>query len=197
MLICDTGRRCVDANIASCLFLRSPRERILQSRVDALAPPEQRSVWDARWPSFEKPVAPSQLFRVTDELAMPDGTRVAATLSVASIQADRQLVVIDFPTTRPSARDADEPPSTAGRALTDRERQVLTLVALGNTGLEIAAELYLSPATVQSHVNNALLKLNARNRSHGIAIAMSAGEIDLGVPLADRASPFRKSRMPR
>jgi DNA-binding CsgD family transcriptional regulator len=196
ILICDASRRCVDVNIAACLFLRSPRERLLRSRIDALAPPELRSVWDARWPSFAAPGTPSRLSAVTDELAMPDGTRVAATLSVASIDRDRQLVVIGFATTRARTGDADGPSSSAGRALTERERQVLTLVALGNTGPEIAAELYLSPATVQSHVNNALLKLNARNRSHGIAIAMSTGEIDVGVPLGERSSPFSRPRMP-
>jgi DNA-binding CsgD family transcriptional regulator len=192
MLICDEYRRCVDANVSACLFLRSSRERILQSRVDALAPPELRSELEARWPSFEGPTSPSRLVWMFDELAMPDGTRVAAVLSVAAIAPDRRLAVIDFPPVRSLvvAAGADGTSSPSARVLTDREREVLTLVALGNTGLRIAAQLHLSPATVQSHVNNALLKLNARNRAHGIAIAMAVGEIELGgVPL-ERSSPF-------
>ena len=63
--------------------------------------------------------------------------------------------------------------------LTDRERQVLTLVALGNTGDQIAAQLSLAPSTVQTHVVNALNKLRAKNRAHGIAIALQTGELDL------------------
>jgi DNA-binding CsgD family transcriptional regulator len=178
MLICDTDRRCVDANVASCLFLRSPRETIIDSRLDALVPPEQRADSDARWASVRARAGAARLVRVADELAMPDGTRVAATLSVAGILPDRQLVVIDF---QADPLTAEASPRVA-RALTDREREILKLVAVGNTGIEIAAELYLSPATVQTHVNNALLKLNARNRTHGIAIAITTREIDFESP---------------
>jgi len=43
-----------------------------------------------------------------------------------------------------------------------------------------AAALFLSPATVQTHVTNSLIKLGAKNRAHGISIALRAGELDLG-----------------
>lgn len=63
--------------------------------------------------------------------------------------------------------------------LTRRERDILTLVALGNTSAEIAARLALSPATVQTHMIDALTILKAKNRAHGIAIALQSGEITL------------------
>ena len=175
MLICDDRRDCVDVNVAACLFLRSPRETLLRSRIDDLVPPESRPGIEARWERFQEDASPSQLSRAPDELVMPDGVVVEATLSVRALGAHRHLVVIDFPPARAVAGDVR---STAGRALTARERQVLTRVAEGETGARIAAELYLSPATVQSHVNSALLKLNAKNRAHGISIAMRSGEID-------------------
>jgi len=62
--------------------------------------------------------------------------------------------------------------------LTKREREILALVALGKTGLEIAAQLFVSPSTVQTHMVNTLVKLGARNRAHGIAIALQTGELD-------------------
>ena len=55
------------------------------------------------------------------------------------------------------------PKRTVGRS--DRERQVLGLVADGHTDAEIAEILRLSPYTVQNHVKSILRKLNARNRT--------------------------------
>lgn len=62
-------------------------------------------------------------------------------------------------------------------ALTDREREVVSLVALGATGPEIADELHISHDTVRSHVRNAMTKLGARSRAHLVAKALTAGFI--------------------
>lgn len=77
-----------------------------------------------------------------------------------------------------------EPPAVP--LLNDRERQVLTRVADGMTGADVADELYLSQATVERHVSSGLRKLGARNRAHGIAIALRTGE--LARPDAERGS---------
>ncbi len=55
--------------------------------------------------------------------------------------------------------------------LTDREEEVLALVARGHTNAEIAAELYIGVTTVKTHVTSLLTKLGARNR---VEIAMWA-----------------------
>lgn len=60
------------------------------------------------------------------------------------------------------------PQRTVG--LTDRERQVLGLVADGHTDAEIAGMLTLSVYTVQNHVKSILRKLNARNRTQASTI---------------------------
>lgn len=64
--------------------------------------------------------------------------------------------------------------------LTDREREVLSLVADGNTNPEIAQRLFLSPKTVRNHVSNIFTKLQVADRAHAIARARDAG---LGTPL--------------
>jgi DNA-binding CsgD family transcriptional regulator len=56
--------------------------------------------------------------------------------------------------------------------LSPREREVLTLLAGGNTIQEIADELVLSPLTVRTHVRNAKDKLHARTTAHAVAIAL-------------------------
>jgi DNA-binding NarL/FixJ family response regulator len=64
-------------------------------------------------------------------------------------------------------------------SLSAREREIMSLLAEGLTGENVAERLFLSAETVKTHVRNAMAKLEARNRVHAIAIALRQGEIDL------------------
>jgi DNA-binding NarL/FixJ family response regulator len=64
-------------------------------------------------------------------------------------------------------------------ALTPREVEVLRLVAKGNANKEIAAQLSLTEETVKSHIRNILAKLEAKDRTHAVAIGAKRGIIDL------------------
>jgi DNA-binding NarL/FixJ family response regulator len=70
-------------------------------------------------------------------------------------------------------------PGTAGgnllRGLTDRELEVLTMVARGRSNAEIAEQLTISPATAKTHVAHLLTKLDARDRIQLVIIAYQAG----------------------
>lgn len=70
---------------------------------------------------------------------------------------------------------------TAGRTgvLSDRERQVLSLLARGLTGEAIADRLGLAAETIRTHLRNAMKKLNASTRAHAVALAVRKGEISL------------------
>jgi DNA-binding NarL/FixJ family response regulator len=59
--------------------------------------------------------------------------------------------------------------------LTEREREVLALVGRGLTNAEIAATLYISPATAKTHVSRVMLKLGARDRAQLVVIAYETG----------------------
>jgi DNA-binding NarL/FixJ family response regulator len=65
-------------------------------------------------------------------------------------------------------------------ALTDRERQVLALVAEGLTNEEIAKRLILSPATARTHVGRLFAKLDARNRAQLVVLAYETGLVRPG-----------------
>jgi DNA-binding NarL/FixJ family response regulator len=63
--------------------------------------------------------------------------------------------------------------------LSPREREVLSLLAEGLTGEDIARRLHLSSETIRTHVRNAMEKLEAHTRVHALALALRQGEIAL------------------
>jgi DNA-binding NarL/FixJ family response regulator len=80
-------------------------------------------------------------------------------------------------TVAPATRDAarlDE--------LTDREHEVLRLMARGATNAEIAATLYVAEATVKTHVGSIFTKLRVRDRAAAIVFAYDHGEVRPGPP---------------
>lgn len=73
-------------------------------------------------------------------------------------------------------------PDAVGRpakALSGRESEILTLLARGLTGEEIAQRLVLSPETIRTHVRNAMGKLEARTRTEAVVKALDRGEIQI------------------
>ena len=66
--------------------------------------------------------------------------------------------------------------------LTEREIDVLRLIAAGNSNKRIADQLSIGEATVKSHVTNILSKLGANDRAHAVTIALDRGFIELHIP---------------
>jgi len=65
-------------------------------------------------------------------------------------------------------------------ALTDREREVVALVAQGLTNDDIAQRLFLSPLTVKTHINRAMTKIGARDRAQLVVVAFQSGLVRPG-----------------
>ncbi|MFD5321017.1 response regulator [Streptomyces sp. NPDC127098] len=74
-----------------------------------------------------------------------------------------------------AARPAAPPPARAPTGVTEREREVLTLVGAGLTNAEIAERLSISAATAKTYVTRLLAKLDARDRVHLVIIAYETG----------------------
>ena len=72
------------------------------------------------------------------------------------------------------------PPSRRFDVLTDREREVVALVAAGLTNEEIAGKLFISPATAKTHVSRAMIKLGARDRAQLVVLAYESGLVRPG-----------------
>ena len=67
--------------------------------------------------------------------------------------------------------------------LTEREREILVLVAHGLSNDDIAERLYLSPLTAKTHVNRAMTKLDVRDRAQLVVLAYRSGLVRPGEPL--------------
>ena len=83
------------------------------------------------------------------------------------------------------AREGAGKPAGPEDELTDREREVLRLVAEGATNREIASRLYVTENTVSFHMKNILGKLHLKNRAQAAAFAIRAGLADDDDPGGD------------
>jgi len=75
---------------------------------------------------------------------------------------------------RAQSKDADAA-ETIRAELSDRELQVLKLIANGNDNAQIARELFISPKTVKNHISNILMKLQIENRIQAAVYAVRSG----------------------
>jgi DNA-binding NarL/FixJ family response regulator len=87
-------------------------------------------------------------------------------------------VISQPPISQPSATDPPGPPAAPRKppaGLTAREAEVLTLLASGLSNPEIARRLYLSNATVKTHINRIFAKTGARDRAQAVRYAYQHG----------------------
>ena len=112
----------------------------------------------------------------TRSKALVDGIRtVAAGDALLSPQATRGLIARVV--TEPVAPRLD---TETFAVLTDREREMVALVARGLSNDEIATREYLSPLTVKTHINRAMMKLGVRDRAQLVVLAYEGGLIQPG-----------------
>jgi DNA-binding NarL/FixJ family response regulator len=115
-----------------------------------------------------KDVPPAELVSAIRTVARGD--------AVVSPRITRRLLdeyAVQLPDLTAGAGDTAEHPAMA--QLTDREREVLLAVADGLSNAEIAERLYVSEATVKSHVGRLLAKLGLRDRVQAVVFAFQSG----------------------
>ncbi|MEU0674649.1 response regulator transcription factor [Streptomyces sp. NPDC006172] len=102
---------------------------------------------------------------------------VAAGDALIAPGVTRRLIA-DF-VARPEAAVPGRPPRPLA-GITEREREVLTLIGRGRSNTEIAEDLYISVATAKSHVSRLLTKLDARDRVQLVITAYESGLVTCG-----------------
>lgn len=190
MLIADDRRRWVHGNASACELLGLVAEEIPWCSLDDFTDPNERRRLDEQWRAFLIRGAAEGSY----EMHVPGRGPVTVEFSAtANVLPGRHLAVFvpyDKTSTKEAQPAAPRPAAWAavevevgGRGqLTAREREVITLVAAGLRGGDMAERLLLSPETIKSHVRNAMGKLGARTRAHAVAIALVAGQITWEIP---------------
>jgi PAS domain S-box-containing protein len=194
MLIADDHRRWVTGNAAACELLGIAQEELPWHTMDDFTPPSERERLEEQWKAFLTDGMAEGWY----ELYVPDHGAVPVEFSAtANVLPERHLSVFippDNPSTEQPeghlAREVAWTPLVAEDSrrlqLTEREREVMTLIAGGLHSDDVAACLFVSPETVKSHVHNAMGKLGAHTRAHAVAVALVTGQItwvnDLSAP---------------
>jgi DNA-binding NarL/FixJ family response regulator len=115
------------------------------------------------------------LVKDTDPVELIHGVRVTAHGDALLAPSVTRRLIAEF-----AMRIKVPPPSQDLNSLTEREREVMTLVAAGLSNDEIASRLVVSPATAKTHVSRVLTKLRARDRAQLVVLAYESGMVRPG-----------------
>lgn len=170
IVLLDDHRRIVDVNDAVLsLFGVDDKRDLIGSSIEESIRAEEREQAARDWEAFLR----SGEYTGSRVLLRADAAEVR--VDFAALLADvggRRLAIYviatDDPACEPSAGLADKLP------LRSREREVVTLIALGLDTAEIAEQLYISPSTVRTHVRNAMARLGAHTRAQLVAKVLCA-----------------------
>ena len=173
MVLLDGHRRIVDANGAYLKLLGYRREQIIDRPIYTFnvgGPQMSHTEWRAAMAAGE--------FSGERELLAADGSKVGMQLAATTeiVTGRRLVLLVALSTSRWGPRfrrttTLDTKPGT----LSQREREIVRLVALGYTGPEIAEELRIAHDTVRTHTRNAMTKVGARSLAQLVAKALGEG----------------------
>lgn len=108
-----------------------------------------------------------------DGVAAKTGSPASFVAAVRAVARGDSYIDPDLPSGE-APEHGDQP------RLTPREREIVALLSQGLSGEDIAVELFLSPATVRTHIRNAMDRTGAKTRPHLVAIAASSDQISIG-----------------
>jgi DNA-binding CsgD family transcriptional regulator len=173
MVLADERRIQVDVNSAYAQLLsRRPSELVGRPLYEFVrgGPLVTEEEWRERLKQDE--------FSGDAELRLPSGDTVLVQWAAhPELVTGRRLVLFVGLTTFRAGRHfrRQVEPSDADAVMSDREVEIARLIALGESGPEIAAQLHITHNTVRTHVRNAMNKTSARSRAHLVAKALGAG----------------------
>jgi PAS domain S-box-containing protein len=171
IVLLDDERRIVEVNEAGLSLFGGERQELIGTSIADSIRPAERDLAAREWDQFLK----TGEYSGTRALVRADGSEVQIDFAarIAIVDGRRLAIYVavgDDPSCSPSAALAGELP------LTEREREVVTLIALGRETAQIAAELHISPETVRTHVRNAMSRLGAHTRAQLVAIVLCTGQ---------------------
>jgi DNA-binding CsgD family transcriptional regulator len=194
MVLVDDERRFAAVNDAATQLYQSSREEIVGRKAGTGIADEDPAIGERIWQELVRTgeYYGEQLVR------RPSGPSLRVGYAAHATNLDQQwfaLVVVlsaqvepqgeELISSAPPAGSSNAGPEAApepapglisqGKGLTPRELEIVERVALGRSTPQIAADLNLSPATVRSHVRNAMVKTGAHTRAQLVALLLGDG----------------------
>jgi PAS domain S-box-containing protein len=173
MLLVDDGRQIVDVNGALLQLLGYRRAQVVGRHLYEFAaggPLMTRQEWAA--------ALARRRFSGEAELVGADGVTVGVQWGATTeLVTGRLLVLVVALSVSGRGRGLRLPgaPEAGRSTLSNREREIVRLVALGGTSPEIGDQLQISHHTVRTHLRNSMKKVGARSRAHLVAKALGEG----------------------
>jgi PAS domain S-box-containing protein len=175
MCLIDEARRIVDVNDSSLAMIRRSRAQVIGSpAVDFIAPMD-RVESEKRWQAILE--TESGEFHGTGTVILGDGSELELEYAARMVRiSGRRLAIYVMLWEREGLGHSETEAASTG-ALTEREREIVTAVAMGHQTAQIAADLYISPETVRTHVRNVMEKTGAHTRAHLVAKVLGEGDV--------------------
>jgi PAS domain S-box-containing protein len=166
--VLDEARCFVEINQPGLDLFGRRRAELIGSSIVDLVKPEERAASAAGW---------AELLRVgynegTRTFVRPDGSEIEFVFAARlAIVGERRLgIYVILP--QGGSWILSAPTADSGTNLTPREREIVTLIAMGRGTTELAEELHISPDTVRTHVRNAMAKAGVHTRAELVAVVM-------------------------
>jgi DNA-binding CsgD family transcriptional regulator len=173
MILADEQRRMVEVNSAFARLLRRPQKALIGHHVYEFLEGGPR-LSDEEW----RAALMSDEFVGEGSMKRSDGELVQVQWAAhPTLVTGRPLVLCVALSTSRAGRHFRREVQDDGEdgVLSEREHEIVRLIANGESGPEIAESLGISHNTVRTHVHNAMVKLGARSRAHLVAKALCAG----------------------
>jgi PAS domain S-box-containing protein len=173
MVLADEDRHIVDVNGALLQLLGHRRADVVGRPMWEFVAGEP-AMTSAQWAG----ALARHRFSGEAEMVRSDGDVVRVQWGATTEQATgRRLVLVVALSVSGRGRGVRQVTASEGRgrALSEREREIVRLVALGSTGPEIADQLQISHNTVRTHLRNSMQRTGARSRAQLVAKALGEG----------------------
>jgi DNA-binding CsgD family transcriptional regulator len=173
MALVDAQRVIVDANPASSRLIRRPRTQLVGHPIYEFIE-HGPLISEAEW---RRDLSLDE-FSGEANLVTSDGETVGVQFAgyPETVTGRRLVLFVAIAAPRWGSRFRRPiPAEVEGGTLSEREREVVRLIAMGASGPEIADELGISHNTVRTHVGNAMDRLGARSRAHLVAKVLGDG----------------------
>jgi PAS domain S-box-containing protein len=171
IVLVDEQRRLVEANDAALELVQRTRIEVLGSpAIDFLAHSDRQES-ERRWRALLK--TKSGEYHGTGTLLRADQSEVSIEFAARMVQVGGKRVAVYVFLSQGGGRPLPKPAASSEGALTKRERQVVTAIAMGHETPQIAEDLHISQTTVRTHVRNSMSKLGVHTRAHLVARVLS------------------------